>query len=197
METKNTVNEQQQKWDARYLGVGDAVPHAARVLADNLHLLPATGVALDLACGLGGNALLLAERGLRVAAWDLSPVAIARLRETAGSRALALDAEVRDVLAEPPAPESFDVIVVSHFLERDLAPALVAALTRGGLLYYQTYTRDGPGGVGPSNPSFRLGANELLRLYAGLRLLVYREDGVLGDLSRGLRGEALLVACRL
>jgi tellurite methyltransferase len=190
------VSDLQQKWDARYLGVGDAVPHAARVLADNLYLLPAGGVALDLACGLGGNALLMAERGMQVAAWDVSPVAIARLRDTAATRALAVDAQVRDVLLEPPAVGSWDVIVVSHFLERSLAGALTAALRPGGLLYYQTFTLDGPAGVGPSNPSYRLGANELLRLFPELRVLVYREDGVLGDLSRGLRGEALLVGCR-
>ncbi len=40
-------------------------------------------------------------------------------------------------------PESFDVIVVSHLLDRTLAPALVAALRPGGLLYYQTSVRVG------------------------------------------------------
>ncbi|HEB99563.1 MAG TPA: SAM-dependent methyltransferase, partial [Thiotrichales bacterium] len=65
------------KWDARYRESATAV--ATEVLVENRHLLPAVGEALDLACGLGGNALLLARHGLRTTAWDLSPVAIERL----------------------------------------------------------------------------------------------------------------------
>jgi 2-polyprenyl-3-methyl-5-hydroxy-6-metoxy-1,4-benzoquinol methylase len=78
-----------EKWDARH---GDAQkrPVVAEVLAQNRHLLPAAGAALDLACGLGGNALLLAELGLEVKAWDLSAVAVRRLGETALQRGLSL-----------------------------------------------------------------------------------------------------------
>ncbi len=193
----STTNNRQNgpladKWDARYRAAGAA--KAVEVLAENRHLLPAAGEALDLACGLGGNALLLARHGLRTTAWDLSPVAIGRLARAAAD--LPLSAEVRDVLAAPPAAESFDVIVVSRFLERDLCPALMAALRPGGLLFYQTFTRDKAIPGGPSNPAFLLAENELLRLFAGLRLRVYREEGRLGDVTRGLRNEALLVAQR-
>ncbi len=191
--TNNTQNGRLAgKWDARYREAGSAV--ASEVLAENRHLLPAAGEALDLACGLGGNALLLARHGLRTTAWDLSPVAIERLASEA--EGLPLRAEVRDVLAMPPAAARFDVIVVSRFLERDLCPALVAALRPGGLLFYQTFTRDKAVAGGPSNPDFLLAENELLRLFGGLCLRVYREEGRLGDVTRGLRNEALLVAQR-
>ena len=180
------------KWDARYRGSATAA--ATEVLVENRHLLPAVGEALDLACGLGGNALLLARHGLRTTAWDLSPVAIERL--AAEAEGLPLRAEVRDVLAAPPAAGSFDVIVVSRFLERDLCPLLMAALRPGGLLFYQTFTRDKAVPGGPSTPDFLLAENELLRLFEGLRLRVYREEGCLGDVTRGLRNEALLVAQR-
>ena len=180
------------KWDARYRGSATAV--ATEVLVENRHLLPAVGEALDLACGLGGNALLLARHGLRTTAWDLSPVAIERL--AAEAEGLPLRAEVRDVLAAPPAAGSFDVIVVSRFLERDLCPLLMAALRPGGLLFYQTFTRDKAVPGGPSSPDFLLAENELLRLFEGLRLRVYREEGCMGDVTCGLRNEALLVAQR-
>jgi hypothetical protein len=39
-----------------------------------------------------------------------------------------------------------------------------------------------------------LGENELLKLFTGLRLRVYREEGSIGDTSAGLRNEAMLVA---
>jgi SAM-dependent methyltransferase len=108
-----------------------------------------------------------------------------------------LQAEVRDVEQAPPPSASFDVIVVSYYLEPTLAPQIAAALKPGGLLYYQTFTRIAVGSEGPSNPAFRLHDNELLQLFSGLRLRVYREENRLGDLTRGTRDLAMLVAERV
>jgi SAM-dependent methyltransferase len=182
------------RWDARYAEGAGAPPPPARVLSENRHLLPAQGDALDLACGLGANAALLAESGLRVKAWDISAVAIEAVRRLAAARGLTITAGVRDVLASPPPVGGFDVIVVSRFLERALAPALVDALRPGGLLFYQTFTRVTPHPeTGPRTPEYRLGPQELLRLFADLEPLVYRDEGLVGDPAHGLRGEALLV----
>jgi SAM-dependent methyltransferase len=183
------------KWDARYRENNrELVP--ARVLLENRHLLPPKGRALDLACGLGANALLLAEFGLQVSAWDLSAVAIDRLTDAASARGLRIDAEVRDLQAHPPEPGAFDVIVVSHFLDRALAPKIAEALRSGALLFYQTFTREAVSDGGPSNPEYRLSVNELLRLFPGLVVRVYREEGRLGDRTLGARDIAMLVAER-
>ncbi|MCU7842950.1 MAG: methyltransferase domain-containing protein [Candidatus Thiodiazotropha sp. (ex Monitilora ramsayi)] len=184
------------KWDARH-GDAEKSPSVARVLEENLHLLPPSGHALDLACGLGGNALVLAEQGLDVSAWDLSPVAIERLQGIAAAEGLTnLQAEVRDVERQPPSSGSFDVIVVSYYLERTLIPALISALKPGGLIFYQTFTAIAVGDEGPSNPDFRLGDNELLDLFRPLKVRCYREEDRLGDLTRGVRDVAMLVAER-
>lgn len=45
----------QAKWDGIYTQREGEVT-AASVLLENQHLLPSKGRALDLACGLGGNA---------------------------------------------------------------------------------------------------------------------------------------------
>jgi tellurite methyltransferase len=182
-------------WDQRYAGAG-GIPEPASVLRDNLHLLPAHGRALDLACGLGANALLLAAQELDVTAWDLSEVAVTRLQEVAARMQLRVDAQVRDLRARSPEPESFDCILVAHFLDRGLAPAIAGALRPGGLLFYQTFSLEGVSGRGPSNPAYRLGTNELLRLFPGLTLRFYREEGRLGDLTRGTRDLVQLVAQR-
>lgn len=189
------MNELREKWDSRYRAIEEP-PRAAQVLREYAHLLPASGMALDLACGRGGNALLMARAGLEVSAWDLSPVAIQSLREIAEAEGLGIHAEARDVLAEPPSVASFDVIVVSYFLERELVPALCSALRPGGLLFYQTFIRDQVTPGGPSNPDFRLAENELLQLFSGLTLRVYREEGSAGNVEEGFRNEALLVAQR-
>jgi len=186
--------EKQAKWDARH-GAADGVPEPARVLTDNAHLLPDQGRALDLACGLGGNAMFLAERGLETIGWDFSSVAIQRMGAAAGSRGLQIEGAARDVLERPPEPQSFDVICVSHFLERALTRDLIHALRPGGLLFYQTFTRACTQQAGPRNPAYRLADNELLHLFVPrLRLRAYREENRAGDPSLGARGLAFLVA---
>ncbi|HKH20378.1 MAG TPA: hypothetical protein VKB53_05725, partial [Gammaproteobacteria bacterium] len=67
------------KWNRRYLEVDVDTARSAQVLSDNVHLLPSTGQALDLACGLGGNALFLARLGFNVTAYDISTVAVDKL----------------------------------------------------------------------------------------------------------------------
>ncbi|MDH5178468.1 MAG: methyltransferase domain-containing protein [Gammaproteobacteria bacterium] len=183
----------QLKWDQRYR-LNEEPPVAARVLTENLHLLPAQGTALDFACGLGGNALLLAREGLETLAWDISPVAIVKLQQTADDQQLPVTAEVRDVMKHPLPEQHFDVIVVSYFLERSLAPALQKALKPNGLLFYQTFNQTRLTGRGPQNPDYRLAENELPALFAGLKIRYYREDGLTGELTSGLRDESLLVA---
>ena len=141
-------DELRLKWDGRYAdAVGEGVP--IEVLVDNAHLLPASGLALDLACGLGGNALFMARRGLQTTAWDLSPVAIANLQSAAGG--LPIRAEVRDVTVLPPSPGQFDVVCVGHFLDRELCPHIAAALRPGGLVFYQTFARERVDDSGPGS----------------------------------------------
>lgn len=185
-----------QKWNVRYRESGHA-PEPARVLAENLHLLTPGGTALDLACGLGANARLLARRGLETWAWDVSDVAIAELRREADGEGLIVYAEQRDVEHDPPEAGRFDAIVVAHFLARSLAPAITAALRPGGLLFYQTFIREAVEGAGPSNPEFRLAPNELLALFRPLRVVVYREEGTIGDTAQGFRNEAMYVGRKL
>jgi len=184
-----------EKWNERYRAASRE-PQASQVLRENLHLLPGNGRALDLACGSGGNAILLAQQGLQVDAWDIADVAIAALQEMALKRPLSIRAEVRDVEADPPGPGTFDVITVSYFLDRGLVPALMAALKPGGLVYYQTFTRQCVSDRGPKSAEFRLAEQELLQLFSGLQVLFYREEGCVGDVQQGFRDEAMYIGRR-
>ena len=184
-----------EKWNERYhAGTGER--QAALVLNENLHLLPENGRALDLACGLGGNAILLAQQGLTVDAWDVADVPIAALQDIALERQLSIRAGVRDVEVNPPGPETFDVIVVGYFLDRDLIPALIRALKPDGLIYYQTFTRQYVSDRGPQRAEFRLADQELLQLFSELHILFYREEGCVGDVQKGFRDEAMLIGMK-
>ncbi len=191
------MSDERAGWDQRYRDAPDALPSPAAVLRDYVHLLPSQGRALDLACGRGGNALLLARAGLAVDAWDLSAVAIGQLAAAAAREGLAVATQVRDVVAEPPPPACYDAITVGYFLDRRIAPAIVTALQPGGLLFYQTFGPERVGDRGPRNPVYRLETGELLRLFAQLRVHLYREDGVAGDPARGLRGEVQFIGARI
>jgi tellurite methyltransferase len=185
--------KQADKWDQRFQDTREPGP-AALVLSSNLHLLPARGKSLDLACGTAGTGLLLAQHGLESCLWDISGVALERQREWARQRQLSVTVLQRDCEAEPPEDASFDVICVAHFLHRPLCAQLAAALKPGGLLFYQTFCANKLDPGGPSSPEFLLQEGELLRLFSGLQLRFYREDSRCGDLSLGERNRALMVA---
>lgn len=184
----------QTKWDRIYSERPVVSPSASTVLQQNKHLLPESGSALDLACGQGGNALLLAESGLTVQAWDLSSVAITQLNEIAKQKVLAVEGKVVDVSQHRFELNQFDVISVSNFLERGLCSAISAALKPGGVLFYQTYCQQKVDDIGPSNPDYLLADNELLSLFSGLKIRVYREEALLGQHDQGWRNQAMLVA---
>ena len=186
-----------EKWNKIFSQSGTKTTTASEVLQQNLHLLPDSGEALDLACGLGGNALLLAERGFETHAWDISSVAIDKLNNTTREKQLSIYTEVRDVEQNPPRANSFDVIVAGNFLHRPSFVRLVDALRNNGLLFYQTFTEEKVDDIGPSNPDFLLIRNELLRLCKSMDVLVYREEGKQGDIKQGWRNQAMIVARKL
>jgi SAM-dependent methyltransferase len=179
------------KWDLNYEKNNISIP--ADVLLDNVYLLPKKGSALDLACGLGANALFLAEKGLHTHAWDISTVALDRLQLNAQHKQLKV--LTRHVFLEPDILpiNTFDVIVITRFLDRKLCNAIMESLKPNGLLFYQTYVRDKLASVGPNNPSFLLARNELIQLFKPLKLVVYKENNLIGDLQCGERNEALFV----
>ena len=168
----------------------------AHILQEFHHLLPIQGKALDLACGHGANALFLAQHNMESHAWDISSVAIEQLNEISNSLNLNINAKVRDVVTHPPEENSFDVIIVSHFLDRQIIPAIIAALREDGLLFYQTFTIARVKESGPSSEKYRLDKNELLNLCNDLDVIVYQEEDILGNTDAGFRNEALLIGQR-
>lgn len=157
-----------------------AFPDARRPsvwLTGHADLLPPTGDALDVACGRGRHALWLARRGLRTRALDRDTAALEALREAAARQGVPVLAEVADLErgAPPWAAEAYDVIVVIHYLHRPLLPALLGGLRPGGVLVYETFTREQARRGKPTNPDFLLEAGELRRLVAPLELLDARE----------------------
>jgi len=146
-------------------------------LIDNADLLPRGGKVLDVACGRGRQALLLASAGFDVHAIDRDEDAIQFLQATADRLGLSLSCEVVDLEAEtiPDLPGPCDAILVFNYLHRPLMGALRAALAPGGRLFYETFTAQQAQQGRPKNPAFLLNAGELPGLVAPLSVLRSRE----------------------
>lgn len=146
------------------------------------------GRALDVAMGEGRHALLMAAAGFDVLGVDRDREAVARARDAARARGLALDARVLDLEraglaplapAGDPARLSFSLIVNVDYLQRDLLPALEAALAPGGWLLFETFTTDHPGvsrAGRPSNPAYLLRPGELKTAFPALTIESYAEE---------------------
>jgi 2-polyprenyl-3-methyl-5-hydroxy-6-metoxy-1,4-benzoquinol methylase len=178
------------KWNALHSQSNTGDDRVTAVLNEHAFLLPQTGSALDLACGLGGNAVFLARHGLAVTALDISSVAINKLTRYAAEHKLTINADQQHITPESLKANRFDVIVVSRFLDRTLMNAIIDALKPNGLLFYQTFTREKATDTPPHNPDYLLANNELLALFAPLTAVFYQENVLIGQQQRGLRNEA-------
>ncbi len=135
------------------------------------HLIQPGGTVLDLACGSGRHLRWLAEQGFAVTGVDRDAAAVEPLR----SLGEIVVANIENG-PWPLAGRRFDGVVVTHYLWRGLFPAIRDSLATGGVLVYETFA-DGHQTVGrPSRPDFLLQRGELLRAFAGLRVVAF-EDG--------------------
>ncbi len=181
-------------WDAKHKLAAEAPPaEPASIVCELLPLLPA-GPALDIACGTGRHALLLAARGQHVTAVDFSEVAL----DTLKVRAHRMNVPVRQTKSFLPAPKRhlhgglelmqtdlehirlpeccYALILCFQYLQRSLFPQITRSLRPNGVLLLETYTRaqlEFPGG--PRNPAYLLEIGELRDSFPGLCVLFYRE----------------------
>lgn len=137
------------------------------------------GLALDVAGGVGRHAIWVAQRGWRVKLMDISEVGVKQASENVKQTATAssIATEVRDLNSKQDiGRDQYDLVVVFFFLQRELFPALAAAIKPGGTLIYKTYTTEQKNFAGgPSHPMFLLEPNELLHAFPSLRVLRYHE----------------------
>jgi tellurite methyltransferase len=187
------MNASREKWNHIYAS-NKEIGSPAAVLTDNQEHLPTTGRALDIACGRGANAIFLANHGLEVDAWDISDTATTRLAQYAAANGLALEATAIDISPTSFEPETYDVIVNCHYLDRGISASIRSSLKQGGTLFFQTFTADKQIDAGPTNPDFLLGRHELRKIAAGMTVVVERDEGTNTDPNNPLAGRAYIVA---
>jgi 2-polyprenyl-3-methyl-5-hydroxy-6-metoxy-1,4-benzoquinol methylase len=161
------MEEDRLKWDSRYTGAGFIIgPHPAQYLADNItriESLVAGTKALDVACGEGRNSIFLARRGFAVTGLDISPEGLAKAASWAAQEGLIVTFRQADLEGYEFA-ERWDLIINFNFLMRDLIPKMVAALTPGGVIVFDTIL-DSPQLAGSHNKAYLLQPGELRKLF--------------------------------
>jgi SAM-dependent methyltransferase len=130
-------------WDERYrshptLWSGNPNGH---LVSEAEGLTP--GSALDVGCGEGADAIWLSERGWRVTAVDISPVAlqrgVANAEQIGAVVAARIDWVQADLTAWDPGPDRFDLVSTQYMhlpsaLRQKLFDRLAAAVAPGGTL---------------------------------------------------------------
>lgn len=157
-------------------------------------LLPATGLALDVACGDGRNAVWMARRGLAVDAIDIAHGALQRLVTVARRERLAVHAIQADLERFPLPVDRYTLVVNVRYLQRSLLPALRRAVRPGGLIAFETFLRDQARIGHVRNASFLLDPGELRAGFAGFEALV--DDEGLHETPEGPAYLARLLARR-
>jgi SAM-dependent methyltransferase len=138
-------------------------------------LIAPGGAVLDLACGAGRHARVLAERGHPVLAVDRDRALLDGLRAVPGIEPLTADLE--NASPWPLGGRRFAAIIVVNYLHRPLFPQLAAALEEGGVLVYETFAVGNERYGRPSNPKFLLRPGELLDAFRPLLSVVAFEQG--------------------
>lgn len=167
------------RWNARYQGDARYLddPGPREFLLDCEAHLPVSGLALDVAMGLGGSAGYLSKRGLHVIGLDISGVALRRARRRYPKLWLAQ----ADLRRFPLPANCFDLIINFYYLERSVLREFTHALRPGGVLVIETLTRE-MRQIQPDIPEeYLLAPGELRDLFPELRLLHYREGWIEGS----------------
>lgn len=133
------------------------------------------GTALDLACGLGGNSMFLAQRGYQVQAIDISDVAIDYVREQAAREQLSIDAEVGD-LTDMQLTNLYDLIVITYFLDRKLFPIVKNLIKKQGYFFMETYYQSPQNETQKISNQFKLQSNELIAEFKDWNILYFEEN---------------------
>jgi SAM-dependent methyltransferase len=132
--------------------------------------------ALDVAMGGGRHAHALADAGYRLFGIDRDYASLRDARNALAARGLTLRAWCADLTTSGLPSDAFELVVVTRYLQRDLFPSIRRAVTKGGVVIYETFTvKQLELGWGPTSRDHLLEPGELGRLFAGFEILSHEE----------------------
>lgn len=153
------AQEDKIKWNKKYEETPSLLKsrEVSKKLVETIEKVKGKKV-LEIACGAGRNSIFLANRGFSVEAFDISDFAIESIKN---QNIKNITAKVMDLEGYIPSKESYDLIVMTNYLDRELIPNLAKALKKEGILFIETYMNHKDNEKAPSNPDYLLKKNEL------------------------------------
>ncbi len=132
-----------QRWDKKYISRAyTPVFTPDSLLLAHAKLLTGRGRSLDVACGTGDNTLYLAQRGYSSYGVDGSIEGLRHCQRKAIDNRLEVTLFVADLEQLSLPANSFDVVVVMRYLDREQIPLLKRALRPDGLLVFKTFNQN-------------------------------------------------------
>ena len=142
-------------------------------LADNVHLLP-KGKVLDIAMGEGRNGVYLATQGFEVLGLDISEKGLEKAHNLAKKNKVTIETKVVDLESFTLEPNSYDVILCTYYMQKDLFKQFQSALKPGGMIVVETYNVDYLK-YAQFSREWALDTNEMLDIFKGLRVIRYQD----------------------
>ena len=142
-------------------------------LVENVRLLP-KGKVLDIAMGEGRNGVYLATQGFDVLGLDISEKGLQKAHKLAEKNNITIETQVVDLETYELKPNTYDVILCSYYMQRNLFKQFEAALKPGGMIVVETYNVDYLKYARFSR-KWALDTNELLDIFKGLRVIRYQD----------------------
>ena len=156
--------------------------NASSLIVDNLPLFSSLNkekYVLDLACGSGRNGLFLLNNDIPIVFADKNKAALNAIVTAAPQNSVGRykcwEVDLERCLKNPLKIEEYSSILIFNYLHRPLFPAIKAAVTRGGLIFYETFTERQPSFGRPNNPNYLLKENELLQEFESWEIIFWFE----------------------
>jgi SAM-dependent methyltransferase len=138
------------------------------------------GTALDVGMGQGRNAIYLAQQGWTVTGFDPADRAVALAQETAKKAGVAITAVTQGDDEFEWGENRWDLIVLSYVAVRENVARVIRALRPGGIVVIEGAHRDATKGRSIGG-AVVFDTNELLRLFAELRVRTYEDVSAQAD----------------
>jgi len=142
-------------------------------LVDNVHLLR-KGKVLDIAMGEGRNGVYLATQGFEVLGLDISEKGLEKAHNLAKKNKVTIETKVIDLESFTLEPNSYDVILCTYYMQKDLFKQFQSALKPGGMIVVETYNVDYLK-YAQFSRKWALDTNEMLDIFKGLRVIRYQD----------------------
>ena len=180
--------QDRDKWNQRYAEGSYHKNNPVTLVEEWLPGLP-VGRALDVACGAGRNAILLAQAGYQVDAIDISREGLNLARQNAENLGLSINWIEQDLDQAYRFDTDYDLIIVMWYVNLGLISRLCDCLVPGGYLICQEHLVTDREVIGPTSLKYRVAAGELREAVSGVDVLLYEES-----IETNIEGEQLASA---